>query len=327
MVITLISGGGSALLPFPMNFEINGKPAGLTLADKQKVTQKLLGCGADIAEINCIRKHLSGIKGGHLLEQIAPATSLNFILSDVVGDDLSSIASGCTTFDPTTYEQALAILDKYRITDVVPTKVLQALQLGSSSYIAETLKKGDRALEFSTNFLIGTNKLAMFAAGEKATSLGYNVTFLTSRITGEAKEVAKLLAGVAIDIASEELLSDKPACIISGGEPVVTLQGKGKGGRNQEMALAFLAEIEKNHELFNNIFFLAASTDGNDGPTDAAGAYASLEVLKQAKKKNLSINDYLQKNDSYYFFNAISRLYKTGPTNTNVCDLHILLVK
>lgn len=327
LVITLISGGGSALLPFPINFEMNGKPVGLTLSDKQAVTHQLLGCGADITEINCIRKHLSGIKGGRLLEQIAPATSLNFILSDVVGDDLSSIASGCTTFDSTTYDQALAILDKYRIIGAVPAKVRQALQMGSNNYIAETLKQGHRSLEFSTNFLIGTNKLAMFAAGEKASSLGYNVTFLTSRITGEAKEVAKLQAGVAIDIASEELLSKKPACIISGGEPVVKLQGKGKGGRNQEMALAFLAEIEKTPGLFNNVFFLAASTDGNDGPTDAAGAYASLEMLKQAKKKDLSINDYLRNNDSYHFFNAISGLYKTGPTNTNVCDLYLLIVK
>ena len=326
LVITLISGGGSALLPLPMHCEIAGNPVRLTLADKQAVTRELLICGADITEINCIRKHLSGIKGGRLLEQIAPATSLNFILSDVVGDDLSSIASGCTTYDPTTYDHALAVLEKYGIADTVPPKVLQTLQLGSSGSIPETLKQGHQALDLSTNFLIGTNRLAMSAAGEKARSLGYNLTFLTSHVTGEAKEVAKLLAGVAADIASEEMLTRKPACVISGGEPVVTLQGKGKGGRNQEMALAFLAEMERNPDLFQNVSFLAASTDGNDGPTDAAGAYASPEMLRRAAEAGLSISDYLQNNDSYHFFDAIRGLCKTGPTNTNVCDLHILVV-
>ncbi len=326
LIITLISGGGSALLPLPILCDIDGTKAELSLSEKQAVTRALLKCGADITEINCIRKHLSGIKGGRFLQTMAPATSLNFILSDVVGDDLSSIASGLTIFDPTTYDDALAILDKYGIKRFIPDKALSILQAGARGSVPETLKQGHETMMLSTNILIGTNNLAMRAAGEMGLNLGYKVVYLTSRITGEAKEVAKFLAGIAADTAQTEMLARKPACIISGGEPVVTLKGIGKGGRNQEMALAFLAEIQRYPELFHGVTFLAASTDGNDGPTDAAGAFASLNLLHRAEKKVLSINDFLTNNDAYHFFKAIDGLFKTGPTNTNVCDLHLLLV-
>ncbi len=326
LVITLISGGGSALLTLPMHIEANEKSVALTLAHKQDVTRALLRCGANITEINCIRKHLSGIKGGLLADRIAPGTNLSFILSDVVGDDLSSIASGPTAQDPTTFDDALAILDSYGITTVIPIPVLRALELGSQKAISKSPKHGDSGLKRSSNILIGTNRLAMSAAGAKAESLGYKVVFLTSRITGEAKEVAKFLAGITADTAAFDMLAPKPVCIISGGEPVVTLQGKGKGGRNQEMALAFLGEIRRNPELFNGVTFLAASTDGNDGPTDAAGAFASVEILQRAVSSGLSIDEYLKNNDSYHFFEKIHGLCKTGPTNTNVCDLHVILI-
>jgi len=326
LVITLISGGGSALLPLPMHVDTGKETLALTLAHKQEVTRTLLGCGADITEINCIRKHLSSIKGGRLLQTIVPATNLSFVLSDVVGDDLSSIASGLTAPDPTTFDDALAILDKYSIAAAIPRPALRALELGSLGIIPETPKHGDPALEQSNNILIGTNQLAMAAAGTMARSLEYDVVFLTSRITGEAKEVAKFLSGIAIDTALSDMLAKKPVCIISGGEPVVNLQGTGKGGRNQEMALAFLEEIRRSPELFGNVTFLAASTDGNDGPTDAAGAFASIEILNRAVAAGLSINEYLRNNDSYHFFEAVNGLYKTGPTNTNVCDLHMILI-
>lgn len=326
LIITLISGGGSALLPLPILCDIDGTKAELSLSEKQAVTRALLKCGADITEINCVRKHLSGIKGGRFVQTMAPATSLNFILSDVVGDDLSSIASGLTTFDPTTYDDSLAILDRYGINKIIPDKALSILKAGSKGSVPETLKKGHETLNLSTNILIGTNSFAMRAAGEMGQKLGYKVIYLTSRITGEAKEVARLLAGVAADISQTEMLSKKPVCIISGGEPVVTLKGTGKGGRNQEMALAFLAEIQRHPEMYQGVTFLAASTDGNDGPTDAAGAFASLNLLHRAEKKALSVNDFLSNNDSYHFFEAINGLFKTGPTNTNVCDLHLLLV-
>lgn len=261
LVITLISGGGSALLPMPLHCDIGGKPLALSLSDKQAVTRALLKCGADITETNCIRKHLSAIKGGRLLQCISPGTNLSFILSDVVGDDLGSIASGLTTFDATTYEDALTIIERYGISRDIPDSALKILLAGVRGEVPETLKKGDEILRLSSNFLIGTNSLAMRAAGEAARSLGYGVTFLTSRITGEAREVAKMLAAIAADVAQSNMLAQKPACIISGGEPVVTLKGDGKGGRNQEMALAFLVELQRHPELFHGVTFLAASTD------------------------------------------------------------------
>jgi len=326
LVITLISGGGSALLPLPLTVDINGAAVDLTLSDKQEITRILLQCGAEISEINCIRKHLSGIKGGRFLQALAPARSLNFILSDVVGDDLSSIASGLTSTDPTSYGDALAVLEKYHISDLIPARALTTLKAGAAGALPETLKAGHKATLLSTNILIGTNRLAMMAVAEAARGLGLSVSLLTSRISGEARQVAKFLAGIAVDTRQHNMLVQKPACIISGGEPVVTIKGKGKGGRNQEMALAFLAEIQRCPGNFQGVFFLAAATDGNDGPTDAAGAFASTEVLQQAEEMGLSLDDALNNNDSYHFFQACDRLYKTGPTKTNVCDLQILLI-
>lgn len=326
LVITLISGGGSALLTLPLTCEIEGVPVGLTLSDKQEITRILLQCGAEISEINCIRKHLSGIKGGRFLKALAPARSLNFILSDVVGDDLSSIASGLTSADPTSYSDALAVLDKYTLSDVIPARALTILKAGAAGTLPETLKAGHSASLPATNILIGSNRLAMMAVAEAARGLGFSVSLLTSRISGEAREVAKFLAGIAVDTGQHNMLVQKPACIISGGEPVVTIKGKGKGGRNQEMALAFLLEIEQHPDDFQGVFFLAAATDGNDGPTDAAGAFASLEILRLAKSKSLSRKDALNRNDSYHFFAACDRLLITGATNTNVCDLQILLI-
>ncbi len=343
LVITLISGGGSALLPLPMRFDADGNQLDmesyvpgrsdeddavpfLTLSHKQAVTRELLRCGADITEINCIRKHLSGIKGGRLAHQIAPASSLSLILSDVVGDDLSAIASGPTAPDPTTYHDALSILKKYQIADTIPAPVRRILEMGAAGDVPDTPFPGDPVLKNVCNLLIGTNRLAMLAAGEKAEVLGYGVVYLTSRVTGEAADAAKFLAGIAVDTAQAGMLAKTPVCIISGGEPVVTLRGGGKGGRNQEMALVFLSEIQRDMSLFSRVTFLAASTDGNDGPTDAAGAFASQKILKRAAEQGLSISGYLNNNDAYHFFEQIDGLLKTGPTNTNVCDLHIILV-
>lgn len=331
LVINLISGGGSALLPAPMTYMDNGRANGaevrLTLAHKQAVTRALLACGADIREINCVRKHLSALKGGRFLRLLAPATSLSLILSDVVGDRLDTIASGITCADESTYAQALGIVEKYGIAAKLPPEVLRALKLGASGQIAETPKPGDPALSRATNLLIGTNHAALLAACDKARELCYNVAPLTCLLTGEAREVAKFLAGIALDVRRSEMLVKRPACIILGGETVVTLIGEGKGGRNQEMALAFLAELERDPEHGRGISFLSASTDGSDGPTDAAGAYASAMMLKRAQAAGLSTAAALGANDSYHFFEAIEGLYKTGPTMTNVCDLHMLLVE
>ena len=326
LVITLISGGGSALLPAPMTYTDNGLEVVLTLEHKQAVTRTLLGCGADIREINCLRKHLSALKGGRFLQLIEPATCLSFILSDVVGDRLDTIASGITAADNSTYAQALGIIDKYGVAEQFPAEALQAIRLGAKGAIPETLKPGDTALARVTNLLIGTNHAALMAACDAARNLGYNVAPLTSQLTGEAREVAKFLAGIALDVRRTGMLVKPPACIILGGETVVTVTGEGKGGRNQEMALAFLAELEHDPESGRNIEFLSASTDGSDGPTDAAGAFASEPMLARAKAAGLSMPDALKANDSYHFFEALEGLYKTGPTRTNVCDLHILLL-
>lgn len=326
LVITCISGGGSALLPAPMTFEANGERIELTLADKQATTRALLACGADIGEINCLRKHLSNLKGGRFLRLMAPARSLNFILSDVVGDCLQTIASGITVADQGTFADAMAIVRKYAISDKLPPNVLKALTLGEMGMIDETVKPGDPAVELADNILIGTNHAAMMAAADKARALGYNVSPLTCLLTGEAREAAKFQSGIARDVRKSGMLVARPACVLLGGETVVTLTGPGKGGRNQEMALAFLAEMDKDPEAGQGIYYLSASTDGSDGPTDAAGAFATPELLREARQKGLSMSAALAENDSYHFFEALGGLYKTGPTMTNVCDLHMILV-
>jgi glycerate 2-kinase len=326
LILNLVSGGGSALLPCPLVHNENGTSVRLTLAHKQDMTRCLLACGADIGEINCIRKHISGVKGGRLLELMAPARSLNFILSDVVGDRLDTIASGLTSADETTFKDALGIIEKYRLEDKAPSEVLRALHLGAQGHIRETPKPGDPATTLATNILIGTNQAALLAACEKARALGYNTAALTCALTGESREAAKFLFSIARDVRKSEMLVKKPACVIAGGETVVTLSGTGKGGRNQEMALAFLAEMAKEEGRGASITFLSASTDGSDGPTDAAGAFASAAILGQACLAGLNIDACLRDNDSYHFFEKLGQLHKTGPTMTNVCDLHMVLI-
>lgn len=327
LVINLVSGGGSALLALPGQGPAAHQNIQLTLQDKQDITATLLGCGADICEINCVRKHLSGIKGGRFLKHLYPARSVNLILSDVVGDDLSSIASGLTAADATSFEDSLSILQKYDITEKIPQSVLRYLQLGAVGEIPETLKGNDSAVGKTTNILLGTNRSALVGGAQKAEELGYNVVQLTSRITGEAREVAKVLGGIAVEQKRYGQLSQLPTCIISGGEPVVTLKGEGKGGRNQEMALAFLAQMEQNPEWYEGISFLSGATDGNDGPTDSAGGFADNELLAESKIQQLDITEYLQNNDSYTFLSKVAGHCITGPTNTNVCDLQIILVE
>ncbi|SNS06741.1 hydroxypyruvate reductase [Humidesulfovibrio mexicanus] len=327
LVLNLISGGGSALLPAPMRYSDAGREVALTLEHKQAVTRALLSCGADIREINCVRKHLSELKGGRFLRLLAPARSISLILSDVVGDRLDTIASGITSDDSSTYAQALEIVRGYGIAGRIPQQALRALELGAAGEIPETPKPGDPALERAVNLLIGTNHAALLAACHKARELGLNVAPLTCLLTGEAREVARFLSGIGQDARRTGMLVAPPACVILGGETVVTLTGEGKGGRNQEMALAFLAELDRDPEAGRGLAFLSASTDGSDGPTDAAGAYASAGMLARAKEAGLSMSQALRANDSYHFFEAIGGLYKTGPTRTNVCDLHLLLVE
>lgn len=333
LVITCMSGGGSALLPYPLQRQDG---SGLTLEDKQQTTRALLSCGADITEINCLRKHLSGLKGGRFVQMLSPARSLNFILSDVIGDDLGSIASGITSADETTFADALAVIDRYGLREAVPAGVVELLEAGVAGLVAESAKPGDPALALAENILIGTNRQALLAAAGKARELGYHVIPLTAQLAGESRHVARTLADIGRDMACSDMLSPKPACLLVGGETVVTLlgerkgegRGEGKGGRNQEMALAFLQAMTawKGAER-ERVHFLAASTDGNDGPTDAAGGFADLVALEETgPSARGDIAQALAHHDSYHFLDAAGALYKTGPTNTNVGDLQILLV-
>ena len=323
LCLMLISGGGSALLTLPMKSE----KIEVTLEDTQRTTELLLEAGTPIQDINCIRKHISAVTGGRFCRTLHPATTVSLILSDVVGDELESIASGVTSPDPTSFDDAWEIAEKYKIADKLPDRVRTVLEDGCAGRIPETPKPGDDIFDRVHNVLIGTNALALEAARRKAKELGFNTLVLTSQLTGEAREIAKVFSGVAKDLVRLDSPLAKPACFLAGGETTVTLHGSGKGGRNQEMALAFLAEVAARPKAYTGVTFLSAATDGNDGPTDAAGAFASVELAEASASAGLSIRRYLADNDSYHFFETVDGLYKTGPTNTNVCDLQIVLVE
>ncbi len=318
LVINLISGGGSALLCLPYRDD----RFSADLSDKQQTTKLLLECGAGISEINTIRKHLSGIKGGRLAEAIYPAVSLNLILSDVIGDRLDSIASGLTVPDLSTFDDAVRIVEKYNLKDRLPPEILRILDAGKRGAVSETPKPGDPVFAKSENILVGTNLSALKSAEQKAKDLGYNTLVLSSQITGEASEIAKFYLGIGRDLQRDLGLLPRPACVIAGGETTVTIKGNGLGGRNQEMALSFLNELRD----FPGIYFLSGGTDGNDGPTDAAGAFAAAGICSEGTARGLDIQEYLNRNDSYNYFRQTGGLLLTGPTNTNVCDIQIMLV-
>ncbi|MBS1875245.1 MAG: glycerate kinase [Acidobacteria bacterium] len=311
LVLCLISGGGSALLPYPAE--------GLTLADKQETTRCLLACGATIHEINAVRKHLSAIKGGRLALLAQPAPVLALLLSDVIGDDLSVIGSGPTAPDESTYQGALEALDKYGIRAAVPEPVRKRLEAGARGEVEETPKE----LSNARNIVVGSNRLAVDAAERKAKELGYRTLVLATTIEGETRDIARMHAAIAKEVLASRRPVRAPACILSGGETTVTLRGKGLGGRNQEFALAAALDIAG----AGDVAVLSAGTDGTDGPTDAAGAFADSSTLMRSAAKGLDAKASLRENDSYHFFEPLNDLVKTGPTGTNVMDLRILLVR
>ncbi len=310
LLICLISGGASALLPLP--------PPSITLEEKQSTTRLLLDCGADIHEMNCVRKHISQVKGGQLARLAYPATVLTLILSDVIGDDLDVIGSGPTVPDRTTFADARAILEKYRILDRVPAAVRHRL----SANAGETPKPGDKIFERVENLIVGSNRLAVDAAAREARALGYRTMILSTSIEGETRDVARVHAAIAKEIRATGRPVKPPACVISGGETTVTIRGKGLGGRNQEFALAAALDIAG----LKNVLILSAGTDGTDGPTDAAGAIADGTTVKRASAAGLDAAKFLANNDSYHFFDRLGDLIKTGPTGTNVADVRIMLV-
>ena len=314
LVIFVLSGGGSALLPFPVQ--------GIRLEEKQEVTQLLLDCGADIQEINTIRKHISQIKGGGLARLAYPSTVLSFILSDVVGDPLDVIASGPTVPDTSTFQHAWEILEKYDLVKEVAPAVQNHLRSGKEGKLKDTPKPGDPAFGRVYHILVGSNILALRAAKKEATSLGFNTLILSSAIVGETREAARFHTAIAKEILSTGDPVARPACLISGGETTVTIKGHGRGGRNQEFALAAALDIDG----LEKIVVLSGGTDGTDGPTDAAGAVADHTTVGRARALGLSARAHLEDNDSYPFFQKLGDLLVTGPTRTNVVDVRIVLV-
>ncbi|HUS08038.1 MAG TPA: glycerate kinase [Bryobacteraceae bacterium] len=314
LVICLVSGGASALLPFP------AEP--ITLAEKQETTRLLLRSGANIAEMNAVRKHISGIKGGRLAALASPATLVSLLLSDVIGNDIAVIGSGITAPDPATFGDALGVLTKYDLTGSVPPAVRSRLTEGAAGRIPETPKEGHPAFQKTQNLIVGSNDLALEAASGAARKMGFRTMILSSLIEGETREVAKVHAAIAKEILRAGRPLRAPACVISGGETTVTIRGEGLGGRNQEFALAAALEIQG----LKGVAILSGGTDGSDGPTDAAGAVVDGSSVQDGSKQGLDARAFLQNNDSYHYLDPIGRLIRTGPTNTNVMDVRLVLV-
>ncbi|WP_440133192.1 glycerate kinase type-2 family protein [Chitinophaga sancti] len=305
IVLFLLSGGTSALLA--------DHPPGATLQEMQTVFDLLLKSGADIHEMNTVRKHLSGVKGGQLALLTNTQALCTIVLSDVVGDDLHVIGSGPTVPDPSTFADAMAVVEKYQLTDLLPLSIYLHLERGCAGSISETPKPGHPRFAHTYTFLAGTNRIALEAAANKATQLGYDTHILTSTLTGDAIAIAHSLANQA-----KAWTGKRPACLLAGGESTVTVTGKGLGGRNQQLALA--AGIALNGQ--EGITFLSAGTDGTDGPTDAAGAIADATVMQVGK----NAQEHLDQQNAYPFFQNAGGLLITGPTQTNVMDIIIILL-
>jgi glycerate-2-kinase len=314
LVLCLISGGASALTPLPAD--------GITLADKQETTRQLLGCGATIHEINTIRKHLSKIKGGRLCAAARGARMVSLILSDVIGNDLDIIGSGMTAPDTGYFSECRTILERHRIWDAVPEPVQNHILAGLDGRIPDTPKPGDPVFSRVFNQVVGSLSDALSAAAAGAKRLGFTPLVLSSMIQGEASETAKVLCAIATETRRSGHPVSPPACLLSGGETTVTLRGTGKGGRNMELALAGAMALQGT----SGILLLSAGTDGTDGPTDAAGAFADGNTVSRAKRLGLSAEKHLHENDAYPFFKALDDLLITGPTRTNVMDMQILLI-
>ena len=308
LLIVALSGGASALLPAPL--------PPVTLAIKQETTNQLLRAGADIFELNAVRKHLSALKGGRFAALAYPATIVGLLLSDVIGDPPDVIGSGLTAPDESTREGALGVLDKYAKHCTIPAEARRAIEQGS-----ETPKTGDPIFKNVHNVIVGSNRLALMAAAAEAKARGYRTLLLSSSMQGETREIARAHAQILREVIASGNPVRPPACLLAGGETAVTVRGAGKGGRNQEFALAAAIEIEASPDCL----IVSAGTDGTDGPTDAAGAFASGDTMRRARLLGLNAGKSLAGNDSYHFFDALGDLIRTGPTGTNVMDIHLLL--
>ena len=308
----LLSGGASSLLPAPA--------PGITLKDKQQTTKLLLRSGATIQEMNAVRKHLSSVKGG----QLAAATSgqvASVILSDVIGNDLGTIGSGPTSPDPSTFHEAWTVLERYGVTAELPETVRRRMKAGINNSVAETPKPGAALFRRGHNVLVGDNQAAVDAVAHLAKGQGLHTLVLSTTVTGEAREIAKLYGAMAREIAAQDRPVRRPCCVIAGGETTVTVRGQGQGGRAQEFALAAALEIAG----LPNVWVAGFATDGTDGPKPVAGAVVNGETVSRAQHGKLNLLQALRENDAYPFFNKLNAHIVTGPTGTNVNDLYLLL--
>lgn len=319
LVICLLSGGASALLVAPA--------ADVTLQDKQEATQLLLNAGASITELNAVRKHLSLVKGGRLAQAVGPARLVTLIVSDVIGNQLDAIGSGPTAPDDTTYAEAWGVIAKYGLQQKLPPRVADHLRCGMDGKVPETMKGNDPCLYRTQNVIVASIGQALDAAKAAAMELGYSTNILSDALQGEARVAAHFLAK-AVRAVPDAMRNQKRHCLLCGGETTVTVHGNGKGGRNQELALAFALEIEG----WLGVSLLSAGTDGGDGPTDAAGAMVDGSTMAQARSLLIDPQVYLANNDSYAFFARLDAAsgahshFKTGPTGTNVMDIQIVLL-
>lgn len=313
LVICLFSGGGSSLMALPRG--------GVPLSDKQKVTEMLLRSGATINEINAVRKHLSNLKGGQLAKRAYPTTLISLVLSDVVGDPLDVIASGPTAPDSTTFGDAISVLKRYKLWGEAPESVRRVLSDGAGGLIPETPKSSDPSVRRVYNIVVGNNRLACSAAAEELQRRGLKTLFLTSFMEGEARGVGFMLGALAREIMTSGNPLPPPVGVVVGGETTVTVAGGGIGGRNQEVALGAALKIEG----LENVIAASISTDGVDGPTDAAGAIVDGSTIHRSKELGLDAVEYLKNNNSHTFFSRLGDLIYTGPTDTNVNDLTILV--
>lgn len=315
LIIALISGGASSLMSLPAT--------GITLADKKDLLENLFRVGANIREINIIRKHISMIKGGRFVQYAFPAKVIGLLLSDVMGDDPEAIGSGLTVPDTSNYLDAIGILKKYDIYDKVPESITHHLSKGLRGENCDAPKKGDRIYDKVQNVIVTSLKVALKKAAEEADFLSYKVYLLSDELEGDVKEAASKFAQILRSGEFRKLPLKRPCCILAGGETTVKVKGEGRGGRNTELALLMAKELDG----MKNVEFLSCGTDGTDGPTDAAGAICDGETMASAKKLKLDFDEFLENSDSYSFFEKVGGLVKTGPTRTNVNDVQILLMK
>jgi len=315
LVLLAISGGGSALFshPFPE----------IALDDMKKMTDGLLRSGADIQEINTLRKHLDQVKGGRLATRLQPARVHALILSDVIGDRLDMIASGPTAPDPTTYSDAIQIIERYHLRTTMPGSILQLVDKGQAGDLEETPKESDFQKMWVKNHLLGTNIKAAQAANQKAEALGFNSLILTTHLVGQTRHVAEVLSAIIQTELDHQQPAERPCCLILGGETTVHVQGNGKGGRNQDLALHMVKKLADQQ----GALFIALATDGEDGPTDAAGAACDGKVYRDSTERlGLDLDTYIDTNNAYNYFDTMGGLIKIGSTGTNVNDLILILI-